>query len=363
MPEIREAVTGGRAWSPHYTYVPALRVGNMVWLSGTTGTDDNGKITAPGDIVEQTRQIFRKFEKLLTSIGGTCDDIVETHDFFTTTENYKGTAAVRREFFKTSCPAATGVQVSGLLRKDALIEISAMAVLRGASSWMAADMDTGKISRSASVIQRLRGRSRRSHLQFCKLVGYDVPLFPTKPTRRLRHTAGASVQAICTMSFSTAMTGRLFANTVLGLLAVERGKLLKPVRPGDTIRTEVEVIEKKPSAEPRAASSCFAITSSTRIDELVFQLDKITLLNGGRSESPCNDRLTRQPLETIERHQNAKLRFMLALCARGHPYYRGHGRRRDRHQPHRNPGRARTLPLTPKTALMADPESFRLRLD
>jgi enamine deaminase RidA (YjgF/YER057c/UK114 family) len=131
MAEIREPVTGGRDWPPNYTYVPALRVGNMVWLSGTTGTDDDGKITAPGDIVEQTRQIFRKFEKLLNSIDGTCDDIVQTHDFFTTTENYKGTAAVRREFFKESYPTSTGVLVSGLLRKDALIEISAVAVLRG----------------------------------------------------------------------------------------------------------------------------------------------------------------------------------------------------------------------------------------
>ena len=56
------------------------------------------------------------------------------------------------------------------------------------------------------------------------------------------------------------MTGRLFANTVLGLLAVERGKFLKPVRPGDTIRTEVEVVEKKPSSDPAAASSCSGIT-------------------------------------------------------------------------------------------------------
>jgi len=130
MPQTREPVTGGKPWSERYTYVPALRVGNMVWLAGTTGTDDDGKITAPGDIVEQTRQIFRKFEKLLNSIGGSCDDIVETHDFFTTTENYKGTAAVRREFFKRCYPAATGVLVSGLLRQDALIEISATAVLR-----------------------------------------------------------------------------------------------------------------------------------------------------------------------------------------------------------------------------------------
>jgi enamine deaminase RidA (YjgF/YER057c/UK114 family) len=134
MSQIRQAVTGGQAWPERYTYVPALRVGNMVWLSGTTGTDENGKITAPGDIVEQTRQIFRKFEKLLNSIGGSCDDIVETHDFFVTTENYKETAAVRREFFKKGFPAATGVQVASLLRKDALIEISATAVLREAGS-------------------------------------------------------------------------------------------------------------------------------------------------------------------------------------------------------------------------------------
>ena len=130
MSNDREPVTGGKEWPAHYTYVPALRVGNMVWLSGTTGTDDEGKITAPGDIAEQTRQIFRKFEKLLNSIGGTCDDIVQTHDFFTTTDNYKATAAVRREFFKISMPTSAGVLVAGLLRKDALIEISAMAVLR-----------------------------------------------------------------------------------------------------------------------------------------------------------------------------------------------------------------------------------------
>ena len=130
MSEIRGPVTGGKEWPAHYTYVPATRVGNMVWLSGTTGTDDNGTITAPGDIAEQTRQIFRKFEKLLNSIGGSCNDIVQTHDFFTTTENYRATAAVRREFFTTAQPTSAGVLVAGLLRKDALIEISAVAVLR-----------------------------------------------------------------------------------------------------------------------------------------------------------------------------------------------------------------------------------------
>ena len=125
----QQPVFGGRKWSERYTYVPALRVGDMVWISGTTGTDDDNKITAPGDIVEQTRQIFRKFERLLNELGGSCADIVETTDFYLTTENYVGTAAVRREFFKTSRPTSTGVQVVGLLREGALIEISATAVL------------------------------------------------------------------------------------------------------------------------------------------------------------------------------------------------------------------------------------------
>lgn len=133
MPEIYEKITASKPWPDHYTFAPAMRVGNTIWLSGTTGTDENGKITAPGDIVEQTRQIFRKFEKLLQSVGGSCENIVQTQEFFTTFENYKGTAVVRREFLKTATPAATGVLVAGLIRKDALIEISAIAVLRDTS--------------------------------------------------------------------------------------------------------------------------------------------------------------------------------------------------------------------------------------
>lgn len=125
----REPVFGGKPWSDKYTFVPALRVGDTVHLSGTTGTDENGVITAPGDIEEQTRQIFRKFEALLVSLGGSCDDIVSTTDFVTTMDNYHRTAVVRREFFRKGFPTATGVVVAGLIRKDALIEISAIAVL------------------------------------------------------------------------------------------------------------------------------------------------------------------------------------------------------------------------------------------
>ena len=97
MSEIRTPIVGDKPWPEQYTFVPALRVGSMVWLSGTTGTDESGQINAPGNIEEQTRQIFRKFDRLLRSIGSSCDDIVATTDFFTTTKDYKRTAIVRRE--------------------------------------------------------------------------------------------------------------------------------------------------------------------------------------------------------------------------------------------------------------------------
>jgi enamine deaminase RidA (YjgF/YER057c/UK114 family) len=126
----REVVTGDRPWPERYTYAPALRLGDTVFISGTTATDDAGHLVGAGDIVEQTRQVFRTFERLLNAVGGSCADIVQTVDYVTTTENYKATAAVRREFLKDAKPASTGVIVAGLLREGALIEISAVAVLR-----------------------------------------------------------------------------------------------------------------------------------------------------------------------------------------------------------------------------------------
>lgn len=117
-------------WPPHLTFSPAVRVGNLVFLSGTTGTDDSGKIVGPGDIVAQTRRIFEKFSIVLQSVGADLSNIVETTDYVLSLDDYKKTAGLRRELFKgPPWPAATGVVVSGLIRADALIEIKGIAAL------------------------------------------------------------------------------------------------------------------------------------------------------------------------------------------------------------------------------------------
>ena len=126
-----DIVTGPDPWPQRYTFSPAVRVGNLLLISGTTASDKDGRIVAPGDIVGQTRYIFQKFEALLMAAGAGFEHIVQTTEYITTTENYGRTAEVRREFFRGRFPTATGVIVKGLLREGALIEISALAVLEG----------------------------------------------------------------------------------------------------------------------------------------------------------------------------------------------------------------------------------------
>jgi len=126
-----EMVTGGGSWPERYTFSPAVRVGNLLFISGTTAGDESGAIVGPGDIVAQTRYIYEKLRSILKMAGAGFEHVVQTTDYVTTTENYAGTAAVRREVFRAPFPTATGVIVAGLLREGALIEISAIAVLPG----------------------------------------------------------------------------------------------------------------------------------------------------------------------------------------------------------------------------------------
>jgi aminoacrylate peracid reductase len=134
MSVAKHLITPG-PWPERYTFSPALRVGNLLFISGTTSTDETGKLVGPGDIVAQARYIYRKFAALLAAAGASLRDVVETTEYITTTENYRNTADVRREVFPgPPYPAATGVIVKGLLREDALIEISAIAILPDAPS-------------------------------------------------------------------------------------------------------------------------------------------------------------------------------------------------------------------------------------
>jgi len=113
-----------------YTFSPAVKKGKIIFLTGQTSVDrETGEFIGEGDIVAQTRQIYKNLKTVLETANASMSDIVQTMDYITTTEGYKETASIRREFFGDSFPASTGIIVAGLLSRKALIEIDAVAIV------------------------------------------------------------------------------------------------------------------------------------------------------------------------------------------------------------------------------------------
>lgn len=121
---------------------------------------------------------------------------------------------------------------------------------------------------------------------FCAFVGYHVPLFIDEEYARRTPYGGRIAPSSLTMSVSTGMTESLYRTTMLALLAVDRGRFLAPVRPGDTIRTEVEVLSKRETSERTRGLVVFRDHVFNQRDELVFQIDKTTLIRRRTDASP-----------------------------------------------------------------------------
>jgi len=116
------------------------------------------------------------------------------------------------------------------------------------------------------------------HDAFCRLVGYQVPIFLNDAAARARGMDGRICPSHLVMSFSTAMTGDLFADSIIALMGIENAKFLAHVRPGDTIRTEVEVVDKRPTSKPDRGVIVFRDHVLNQRDEEVFRNDKIALV-------------------------------------------------------------------------------------
>lgn len=113
---------------------------------------------------------------------------------------------------------------------------------------------------------------------FCSFVGYHVPLFIDEEYAKKTPYGGRIVPSAMLMSISTGMTESLFRTTVVALLGVDRGRFLHPVKPGDTVTTEVEVLEKRKTSKPDRGLVVFRDHLINQRGETVFQIDKTTLI-------------------------------------------------------------------------------------
>ena len=124
----RRLISSGGPFEAAIGYSRAVVVGDSCWVSGTTDAGPNGESLHPGDAGAQAGAVWQIIETALTSAGFTLDDVVRVRMYVTSIADAQAVLDVHRERFGDIRPAATLVEVSGLLEPSMLVEIEAEAL-------------------------------------------------------------------------------------------------------------------------------------------------------------------------------------------------------------------------------------------
>ncbi|HWJ34914.1 MAG TPA: RidA family protein [Steroidobacteraceae bacterium] len=131
---MRNSVPTANPWGDIVGYSRAVRVGDLVFVSGTTATGPEGQALHPGEPGPQARLILERIEAALVKLGASLRDVVETRVYVCDMDQWEAVGRVHGEVFADIRPATTLIEVSRLVAPDLLVEISATAVVGAASA-------------------------------------------------------------------------------------------------------------------------------------------------------------------------------------------------------------------------------------
>jgi enamine deaminase RidA (YjgF/YER057c/UK114 family) len=128
-PAMRELVATGNLWGDIVGYSRAVRVGELIMVSGTTASSADGQALHPGEAGPQTRVILERIAAALAKLGASLEDVVETRVYVCDIDQWEAVGREHGAVFGAIKPATTMVEVSRLIAPGLVVEISATAVI------------------------------------------------------------------------------------------------------------------------------------------------------------------------------------------------------------------------------------------
>jgi len=125
----RDNFSSGAPFEEKVGYSRAVKVGNMVFVGGTTSTNSEGVVEGAGDAYLQTKIILQKIESALTRAGAKVSEVVMVRFYVTDISKGQDYLRAYSELLKNVKPAITMAEVKALARPEHLVEIEAEAII------------------------------------------------------------------------------------------------------------------------------------------------------------------------------------------------------------------------------------------